>query len=260
MMMMHPTTPSSPQNFPDTVETPYLVHHADISALHERAHELPAEDSSYQDAESSPVPASSRATSQERPENLSTPMGGAPKMTHVPRAVLENMTHLPRDQAAATLGLCMTTFKKVCRRSGMLKWPYRRGWVRRASDTTDENTNTHTNSPSPDPSTTSTSSALMSQGEHTSGACSSLAAAPPLAQSSYWRVAEDSNFLPAILDYLDALDAPPPPQIASGSASGGLAGPGDAPASGAMRLSQGDVYAIVGIEPDRAVGGEGWRL
>jgi len=266
IMMMHPTTPSSPENFSHTVEKPCVVHHADTSALHEWADELPAEDGAYEDAESWPVPASSRAKSQERPENLSTPMGGSPNVMHVPRAVLESMTHLPRDQAAATLGLCRTTFKKVCRRTGMLKWPYRRRSVG-GSDTTDMNTNTNNNSPSPAPSTTSISPAsissfpafaptasgaflacpvprLMSQGEDTGGACSSLAAAPPLAPSSCCGVPPDTNFLPAILDYLAAFN-------------------GEAPASGAMGLSEGDVYAIVGIEPDplvHAVGGGGWRL
>ena len=267
IMMMHPATPSSPQNFSDTVEKPCGVRHADTSALHERVHAHPADDGSYEDAESSPVPANSRAN------------------THVPRAVLESMTHLPRDQAAATLGLCNTTFKKVCRRSGMLKWPYRRRSVG-GSDTTDNNTNKHNDSPSPAPSKTSTSSAsvfslpafaptasgaffaypvpqLMSQGEYTGGDCSSLAAISPLAQSSCWGATKDTNFLPAILDYLDAFDAPSPPQIPSGSTSRGLAGPGEASASGVMGLSEGDVYAIVGIEPDslmHAVGGKGWLL
>ena len=266
-MMMHPTTPSSPQNFSDTVEKPFVVHQADTSVLHDEAHELPAEDAPYEDAESSPVPANSRAN------------------THVPRAVLESMTHLPRGEAAETLGLCPTTFKRVCRRIGMLKWPYRRRSVG-GSDTTDKNTNKHSDSPSPAPSITSTSSApvfsllafapaasgaflaypmprLMSQGEYTGDACFSLAAAPPLAQSSCRGSTEDTNFLPAILDYLDAFDAPSSPQIPSGSTSGGLAGPGEAPASGVVGLSEGDVYAIVGIEPDplvHAVGGEGWRL
>jgi len=208
------------------------------------------------------------------------------------------MTHLPRDQAAATLGLCPTDFKKVCRRSGMLKWPYRRGWVP-ASDNTDETTNQHNDSPSPAPSACSAGASTacavssptfapttsetflaypvpphMSRGgeripddfswmflsecdaEATTypGEAHLPGEAPPAAQSSSW---EDTNFLPAVLDYLDALDTPPPPQIASGSASGGLAGPS---ASGAMGLSEGDVYAIVGSEPDRAGGGEGWRL
>ncbi|KAJ1495526.1 hypothetical protein T484DRAFT_1875632, partial [Baffinella frigidus] len=44
----------------------------------------------------------------------------------VDRAVLESMMHLPRDTAAQMLGLCSTTFKKVCRRSGLEGWPYKR--------------------------------------------------------------------------------------------------------------------------------------
>jgi hypothetical protein len=44
----------------------------------------------------------------------------------VDRSVLDGMTHLPRDKAAQMLGLCPTTFKKVCRRAGMQGWPYKR--------------------------------------------------------------------------------------------------------------------------------------
>jgi len=44
----------------------------------------------------------------------------------VDRSILDSMTHLPRDKVAQTLGLCSTTFKKVCRRAGMKGWPYRR--------------------------------------------------------------------------------------------------------------------------------------
>ncbi|KAJ1464138.1 hypothetical protein T484DRAFT_3647584, partial [Baffinella frigidus] len=47
----------------------------------------------------------------------------------VDRSVLDSMTHLPRDKAARMLGLCSTTFKKVCRRAGMKGWPYRRPLV-----------------------------------------------------------------------------------------------------------------------------------
>ncbi|KAJ1466897.1 hypothetical protein T484DRAFT_1860355 [Baffinella frigidus] len=43
----------------------------------------------------------------------------------VDRSVLEGMTHLPRDKAALMLGLCATTFKKVCRRAGLQAWPYK---------------------------------------------------------------------------------------------------------------------------------------
>jgi hypothetical protein len=44
----------------------------------------------------------------------------------VDRSVLDSMLHLPRDKAAKILGLCSTTFKKVCRRAGLQGWPYRR--------------------------------------------------------------------------------------------------------------------------------------
>ncbi|KAJ1483195.1 hypothetical protein T484DRAFT_1801352 [Baffinella frigidus] len=53
---------------------------------------------------------------------------GAPRSraVFVHRSILEGMMHLPRDQAARSLGLCSTTFKQVCRRAGVKKWPYRR--------------------------------------------------------------------------------------------------------------------------------------
>jgi hypothetical protein len=44
----------------------------------------------------------------------------------VDRSILDSMTHLPRDKVAQTLGVCSTTFKKVCRRAGLKGWPYRR--------------------------------------------------------------------------------------------------------------------------------------
>ena len=44
----------------------------------------------------------------------------------VDRSVLDSMMHLPRNEAAQMLGLCSTTFKKVCRRAGLQTWPYRR--------------------------------------------------------------------------------------------------------------------------------------
>jgi hypothetical protein len=44
----------------------------------------------------------------------------------VERSVLDSMTHLPREKAAQMLGLCSTTFKKVCRRAGLQGWPYKR--------------------------------------------------------------------------------------------------------------------------------------
>jgi hypothetical protein len=43
----------------------------------------------------------------------------------VDRSVLDSMAHLPRDKAAQMLGLCSTTFKKVCRRAGLQGWPYK---------------------------------------------------------------------------------------------------------------------------------------
>lgn len=43
------------------------------------------------------------------------------------RAILESLFHLPLNEAAKHVGLSNTTFKKACRRFGVMKWPYRRG-------------------------------------------------------------------------------------------------------------------------------------
>jgi hypothetical protein len=48
------------------------------------------------------------------------------RMVFVDRSILDSMMHLPRDKAAQMLGVCSTTFKKVCRRAGLKEWPYRR--------------------------------------------------------------------------------------------------------------------------------------
>ncbi|KAJ1488087.1 hypothetical protein T484DRAFT_1939990 [Baffinella frigidus] len=57
-----------------------------------------------------------------------TPAKGAARSraVFVDRSILDSMMHLPRDKAAESLGLCATTFKKVCRRAGLQGWPYRR--------------------------------------------------------------------------------------------------------------------------------------
>jgi hypothetical protein len=44
----------------------------------------------------------------------------------VTRAILESLFHLPLNEAAKHVGLSNTTFKKACRRFGVMKWPYRR--------------------------------------------------------------------------------------------------------------------------------------
>jgi hypothetical protein len=45
----------------------------------------------------------------------------------VTRQMLESLTHLPLPNASKKLGLCPTTFKKACRREGIITWPYKRG-------------------------------------------------------------------------------------------------------------------------------------
>jgi hypothetical protein len=45
----------------------------------------------------------------------------------VSRQMLDSLTHLPLPCACKRLGLCATTFKKACRRAGIMQWPYKRG-------------------------------------------------------------------------------------------------------------------------------------
>ena len=45
----------------------------------------------------------------------------------VTRQMLESLTHLSLPNACTKLGLCATTFKKACRREGIMQWPYKRG-------------------------------------------------------------------------------------------------------------------------------------
>jgi hypothetical protein len=47
----------------------------------------------------------------------------------VTRQMLESLTHLPLPNACKKLGLCATTFKKACRREGIMQWPYTRGYA-----------------------------------------------------------------------------------------------------------------------------------
>ena len=45
----------------------------------------------------------------------------------VTRQMLESLTYLSLTNAATKLGLCATSFKKACRREGIMTWPYKRG-------------------------------------------------------------------------------------------------------------------------------------
>ncbi|KAJ1464008.1 hypothetical protein T484DRAFT_1871626 [Baffinella frigidus] len=44
---------------------------------------------------------------------------------------LKRMFHLPLADAAGEIGLCQTTFKKACRRLGIVHWLYKKGAKRR---------------------------------------------------------------------------------------------------------------------------------
>ncbi|KAJ1482195.1 hypothetical protein T484DRAFT_1952575 [Baffinella frigidus] len=46
---------------------------------------------------------------------------------------LKRMFHLPLADAASKIGLCQTTFKKTCRRLGIVHWPYMKGAKRRTA-------------------------------------------------------------------------------------------------------------------------------
>jgi hypothetical protein len=50
---------------------------------------------------------------------------------HVHRDELMRMFHLPLAEAACKIGLCSTTFKKLCRRLGIETWPYQKQTKRR---------------------------------------------------------------------------------------------------------------------------------
>ena len=49
----------------------------------------------------------------------------------IPGDVLAQYFHLPEKQAAQAFAKCLTSFKRICRRAGLLRWPYRK--VREAS-------------------------------------------------------------------------------------------------------------------------------
>ncbi|KAJ1468599.1 hypothetical protein T484DRAFT_1920243 [Baffinella frigidus] len=46
---------------------------------------------------------------------------------------LKLMFHLPLADAAGKIGLCQTTFKKTCRRLGIVHWPYMKKGAKRRS-------------------------------------------------------------------------------------------------------------------------------
>ncbi len=43
-----------------------------------------------------------------------------------PLAVLEQFFHLPIDDASRVLGICSTSLKLICRKHGLVRWPYRK--------------------------------------------------------------------------------------------------------------------------------------
>ena len=44
----------------------------------------------------------------------------------IPSHVLAQYFHLPEKQAAQALAKCLTSFKRICRRAGLVRWPYRK--------------------------------------------------------------------------------------------------------------------------------------
>lgn len=44
--------------------------------------------------------------------------------------VLQSVFHLPIEQAAKRLGMCVTVLKRICRSHGIARWPYRKVGLR----------------------------------------------------------------------------------------------------------------------------------
>jgi len=61
-----------------------------------------------------------------------------PRHVSVSRRALRRLFHLPPGVAAKEMGLCSTTFKKACRRFGIVQWPYRRGHLNLPCDEDDD--------------------------------------------------------------------------------------------------------------------------
>lgn len=47
------------------------------------------------------------------------------KAARITKQVLEDHYHLPMAEVAKKMGVCLTYFKKVCRRHGVKRWPFR---------------------------------------------------------------------------------------------------------------------------------------
>ena len=170
---------------------------------------------------------------------------GAPRSraVFVDRMTLDSMMHLPRAKAAETLGLCSTTFKKVCRCAGLKVWPYRRlllGAIqdgdapmsssRRFSEPSAFHETLLPTEIAPQPIalqpiiplryvdlsspsfpflSSSSPSSSSSMAAAANAACSLSYLAPCLAQRSC-PIAPSTHVVDAVMDYLDTLSSGPP--------------------------------------------------
>lgn len=99
------------------------------------------------------------------------------RCSHISKAEVEALFHLPLPQAAIELGICTTSAKKLCRKLGIRKWPYCPWKARYAASPESKTDNNHNNShdshssASPSPSSSSSLSfrSTSSVGITTSG-------------------------------------------------------------------------------------------
>lgn len=47
-------------------------------------------------------------------------------VTDIDVKILRSVYNMPIEQAAKQLGVCVTVLKRICRRKGIARWPYRK--------------------------------------------------------------------------------------------------------------------------------------
>ena len=133
----------------------------------------------------------------------------------VDRPVLDSMMHLPRKKAAQVLGLCSTTFKKVCRRAGLHGWPYRRpllGFTPEGSASTPSSTGGFSQ-PSPIQETPASASDNASGSFRSIDAAAAMMSAPmglttiAVAAALHASAERSCDVVDAVMDYLDTLSS-----------------------------------------------------